>query len=466
MPSVTDSINRDRNFIYGVGDQLRNNAGYRGDRANEQYRQYESLGKDAYLPFLEGGGGYREHEVNDIMGRDRLDDLQLRPDEVEGSYLSSDEYNRIAGSPWDRAAFFNPAEDWGLQVDSADRQRGVVDQYGNDATGAINADDLRLSGTYDQQMQGALQGGSSRVRGAIDPTRLRLSNDFVNRYRMSDDELQSRLDTAGMDSKVVNQAAMDRATMAARGAGMDPLGIASYVSRAARDGRIDAADNLTRERGRALGERAGRERDIEGMRLGAEGGLSRSTIDAELALQGRELSAAGDRERLRMGAEQGLADRRLDVASRRAGIASGTEQAINQQGRDVRQFNTTTGTNMATGIERDSADRARWLAENRQGTQQRNTDQRFQRGSYRDQNLAGRTGATAGARRDDQQEARRWATGMTGMNNEREQAEYNRQNQLYQTQGALAAGSTQSQLQQDQRPKWWQSLLSGAVNAI
>lgn len=461
-----DQVRGDRDFIYQRGDEIYRDSQQRAEEARQRRGGfYERAANDAYTSILEGRGGYRPEEEEDILGRDRLDGMMLTGDEEQSMFLSGDEYNRVMGNPWDRAAFFDPTSDMEAEYGSANRQRGVVDRFSNEIDAAIRPDDLRLSGTYDEQQQAALTGGDSAVRGAIDPSRMRLSKDFMANYRMSPEEFQSRLDMAGLDSMTVSQAAMDRATQAGRAAGMDPLGMAGYTSRAARDGRIDAANNITRARGQAYQDRAERERAGESMRLGAEQGYAGMASNAELELQRRRLTAAGEREGMRMGAERDVSNRQMQAAGERAQLGAGTERAINEQQRQQRQYNTSTGTQIATGIERDTADRSRVLAENRQQTQQGIVDARYNRNRYRDQQIAGRRGAVADARRGDEREARGYMTGMTGMFNQNEQNEYDRQQRAYQTQVGGANDAARTGVLADQRPKWWESLLAAGAQA-
>lgn len=461
-----EQVAGDRDFIYRRGDEIYRDSQQRAEDARQRRGGfYERAANDAYTSILEGRGGYRPDEEEEIMGRDRLDRMGLTEADERSSFLSPDEYNRIMGSPWDRAAFFDPASDMEAEYGSADRQRGVVDRFGSEIDSAIRPDDLRLSNIYDEQQQSALTGGAEAVRGAIDPSRMRLSRDFMANYRMGPEEFQTRLDMAGLDSMAVNQAAMDRATAAGRAGGMDPMGIASYADRATRNARIDAANNVTRARGQAFQDRADRERTGESMRLGAEQGYAGMRSNAELALQGRQLAAAGEREGLRMGAERDVSNRQMQAAGDRAQLAAGTERAINEQQRQQRQYNTSTGTQIATGIERDTAERSRALAENRQQTQQGLIGERYNRERYRDQQIAGRRGAAADARRGDEREARGYMTGMTGMFNQNEQNEYDRQMRQYQTQVGGANDAARTSVLTGQRPKWWESLLAAGGQA-
>jgi hypothetical protein len=92
------------------------------------------------------------------------------------------------------------------------------------------------------------------------------------------------------------------------------------------------------------------ETDYAGMKSAAEFGLGRERVGAAETHEGMRLGAAQDVSNRRMGA----ADARLEA-----------ERGINAQQRQQMQYNAGLGTEIATGVERDTAARNADVAYNR-----------------------------------------------------------------------------------------------------
>lgn len=429
MSRTTDYIGTDRRFIYDRGNILNQQAQDRSNDYDERAGFYGSAADEHYIPLAEGRGGYSQNEQEDIMGRGRLNAMYLQPGEEQEAYLNDGEQQLIRGNPWNRARWFDPVQD----------MAGVY--RGND-TGVRNVE--RMQSDLDSAAPGLR--ASSEFMSQTDPNRVRMSQDFVDRYRMSPEQRDAMMRSVARDSTAVSQSDMARNLEAARAAGMDPLGVASYTQRANRQSRQDTNRALADARVRASEAQANRELNIENTRIGAE----RTAGDVAQA-----------REGMRLGAEQDLAGRRYNIGAARLGqgeAAAGREQ---QQ----RQFNTSTGTKIAGDMEDQQTGTERFLATNRQGAAQQNRQDRYDRNRYVDQQLSGRTAGVADTRMGAEREGRQYLVDQQNTRINAAQRERDRQAGLYGTQGQLANQTTQAQATQDNQPKWWEKVL-GAVGGV
>src|SRR5437868_3800024 len=143
--------------------------------------------------------------------------MQLTPEDATSAYLSPEEQNAIVGDPNARGTYFNPTGDLSVTYGEQNRARGIAGQG------------VQGSMAYAQQ-----------AKDIADPSKLVQSGDFVDRYRMTPEQVQAAATSAARDSTAVDQAAMERATEAGRASGMDPLGMAAYLGRANRSSQQDA----------------------------------------------------------------------------------------------------------------------------------------------------------------------------------------------------------------------------------
>ena len=423
-------VNRDYTFKQGA--RLDQDAKQRAIEERKQRGFYDEYSDTAYAPLIAGQGGFNQNEQADILRENELRGGAATPEDLQGNFLTGDEWNASMGNPWDRAAYFNPDYMTSIQMDSEGNQRGAVagmrgatrDAAGNLRTGmegAIRPDDLRLSGDYGANAEGALSGTEGAVRGAIDPTKLGLRKGFLEEYNMSPEEQQRFVTGAGITTGNAYRDQQDQLERRARAAGLDPLGVAAAKQRLVREGAGEAGDAMTKARIGADSAAAARLASGEGMRLGAEQQISGLKVGSELALGRSRLGQVSEGERLRLNAEQGLSDRQL-LAARTSGQAAleneqalgraniQSEQAINTQGRQQAQYNATTGTDIATGIERDTAQRNYDLARNRQAANATNVNTRFNQGRQTSADLSGRSLDIAAQRRKEAAEGDRKST--------------------------------------------------------
>lgn len=457
-----DMISNDRDFAYGRGDELYQNSKDRGANESQVRSNYRAYGDEVYDPLIGGRGGYNPDEAARIDRSGDFDQYMTNPGEYDQNYLNQDEQSAIAGRPWDRAAFYNPQDDIDRERESAARQRGAVDEMQTGLYESLDGD-LGLSDDYSQGVDRTLSGTASRARGSYDPAALRADKTSLDRIRMTPEEEQDIITKAGISGGTKYRAAAGELDRRSRAAGIDPVGAAAVRGRYMRNAAADSADAMTGARVQASNARAGREGTAETLRMGGERTAADIGTGTELALGSQAMSANTTREGLRLGAQRDISSRRADLAKTVGGARQSGEEAINAQQRQQRQFNTTTGTGIATGVESDAAARAAAIAAQRIAASRANQAQRFQQGATRIGASSDMAQTVAGARRADAQEGRGYIREQAGVANTNAQNDYNRQASIYATQGQLGQATTGAQIQKDARPKWWEQMIAAAA---
>lgn len=461
--NLNDMISNDRDLALGRGDELFQNAKDRGADEAQVRSNYRAYGDEVYDPLIGGRGGYSAQEQADIMGDDFS--FMTGQDGYDANFLTGDEQNQIRGNPWERAAYFNPDDMVRQNNESAGYQRDAVNQMEAGLNESIDGEKLGMSGDYSRSVDSTLQGTAANVRGAYDPAALRADRTSLDRIRMTPEEEQDIVTSAGISGGMKYRASAGELDRRSRAAGIDPVGAAAMRGRYLREGAATSADAITNARVAASNARAGREGSAESLRMRGESTAADIGTGTEMALGNQALNANTTREGIRIGAQRDISNRLADRATTIGQTRVGTEQGINAQQRQQNQYNASTGTALATGIEQDTAARARDVAGNRQTTNRTNQNQQFQQGMTRNEARSGRATQVAGARRQDAQEGRGYIREQAGVANQNSQNEANRQGQIYATQGQLAQGTTSAQQRKDQQPKWWERAIAATVGA-
>lgn len=459
-----DMIQNDRDFAFGRGDELYQNSKDRAADERQVKENYRAYGDEVYDPMIGGRGGYNPDEQAAITREGEFGDFMTNDGGYGENYLSDDERSQIAGRPWDRAAYFNPDAMDARQQESATMQRGAVDDMSRGMYESLTPG-LGLSQDYQKNTAGGLTEMNSRVRGAYDPAAMKADPNALNRIRMTPQEEQDIVTKAGISGGMKYRAGADDIDRRSRAAGIDPVGAAAVRGRYMRNAAADAADAMTGARVAASNARSGREATAEGMRMGGEKSAADIGTGVELSLADRRQRALDQQEGMRLDSERDISNRRAGIAESVGRTRLGAEQGINDQQRQQSQYNTNVGTQIATGIEQDAADRAKYIAANRQQTSRANQGQRFDQGMARNQALSQRYTTVAGARRQDSAEGRDWIQKQAGVANQNAQNEYNRQGDIYGQQIAGTQGTTRAQLAKDQQPKWWEKMIGAGVSA-
>jgi hypothetical protein len=386
--------------------------------------------------WMDGGGGYNDDERARIYQDGREGENYLTPEEQAASQGDAASWERFYNPEGSEGA---QRESAALQRGSAERLDQRVSQavnpdqlrqsegYRSRSQQALkdnrkgtwdtiisNADNVRgVLGESGENVRGSLDSTGDNVRGAIDPSAVTTSQGFLDDYNLDPREKQDIIESAGISAGTGYRAATGELQRKALAAGANPMGVAAYRARNERAAAGEAGDAMTKARVAASQEEARRQltgeelrtqggRYLTDTRVGSELDLGRQRTGAELDL-GRQRSAAeqsmgsqaidtqrrlGENETAQINAEednrQGAERYLTDASTRAAQIGQGavldTEGNINNQQRQVGQFNTTTGTDIARGQDTASSDRAYRAGTNRQGVSLTNQERASQRG--------------------------------------------------------------------------------------
>lgn len=216
--------------------------------------------------------------------------------------------------------------------------------------------------------------------------------------------------------------------------------------------------------------RAGRAGTAEEFRLRGEESASDRMARAAMEAGGFEFGNRYQLEDQRLAAEKAKQGARLQVESElgRAGLdvegrGIGVEEGAAQRAAQQRQYNASLGTEMATGIERDTQARKASNTMDRQAQLRANQAQRYNQGMGVQE--AKRSGAlqVAEGKRADQREARNWLNTSVAQSAAEEQGDYDREHNAYSQQGGQMQNTTQAQAARDAQPKWYDKVISAGV---
>lgn len=447
------------------GDRLDREAAERARQERADYERYTGEADVAYEPLIAGEGGYDPAEAEGIMQEEMLTGAMATPQDYAYTDLTPEEAAGIRGRPEERAAYFHPEEMMERHWESAAKREGL---HGEMAEGLYEgiSPELGLAEDYSAEMGETLGEAGAEVRGAVDPERLRTSEGALDVIRMSPEEEARIVEGAGITAGNVYRAQLGDLERRGRAAGVDPLGAGAMRTRYNRMASADAADAMTQAKIAAGGARAGRESQAEYMRQTGEMGYSGLKTGTELALSEQELAALSNEERMRLLAEQDISSRRMGAAETVGRVGIATEAGAAGQRAQQAQFSAGLGTDIATGIERDRAERDRYISAHRTGTAQQKIETEYEQGLTASEALAGRTAQVAGARLGEAAEGRGYLRSGAGLTTGREQSEYDRQANLYGTQGQLRATGTGQAMAWAQRKKPWEKVLGAVTEGV
>ncbi|MDP9114646.1 MAG: tail fiber domain-containing protein [Acidobacteriota bacterium] len=219
-----NQLNQNKNYIYGQGSTLNQQAQDRSNTAYDQSQNYTAQADQAYAPLVAGQGGYTADQASAIQDKSGLDSLQLTPQEQAS----------IAGNP-------TAGMTTGDQLSSNYLDQGEAESIKGDQSG-INA-------------------GLGQVNAAVDPTSVAT---YTQNTRLTP-EMQDQMATdASRSATNVDRATEDANAEKARASGADPLGVAGYTAQADRAAQQDAAIAASNARVNASNTAASRETNILG----------------------------------------------------------------------------------------------------------------------------------------------------------------------------------------------------------
>lgn len=480
---------QDRAIAYKQGGAIDQQISDRIAQQQSDEEYFKRAGMDAYADILGGNGGYRPDESAAIQQTDALNNLKYTDQDAAALQLTPEEQQAILGDPNKAGLWFNPAQLDATQKDAATFMRAQLNQ-GNQALrdtannaavaqrAAIDDDKLRASDTAAADSMKALGASDAAVRGAIDPTALRQSSDFVNRYRMSDADVKDLTDQAARGVGNQYSAAETKLIMDANAAGnTSPLALGAARERLMRDSAVDSTDALTKARIAAKAEQAQREQAIEQERLAAEQGYSDRAAGAEMQLGSRQANQITQNEATRLGAEQTLAGLKAGteqaIANQNLGVEDtaqsrglATETAIGNAAQDTARYIGETGYGITKATDDTASNRAGAVATNRQGATAQGQANKFNNNMAVAQTQSGNAATVANARRADEQEARGFLTGQQQLASNNTNAGINSRISNYGTMtGATGDASKANAGYQAEKDKsGWGSVFKGAVS--
>ena len=461
---------QDRMWAYGRGEDLRNYLDeVQGNTAND-LRAANEYAFNLFDPLAQGRGGYSQDEFGNILQQGRLDQLEMTPEEIQAAGLSDEERAGIYGDPWSRMKWFDPNKENQLFDQGQGFRRGAVDDYGRQLSGSFDPNVLRPQTEFYDALAAGPSEYQARTREILDPTKLTVSQKFLDDYQLTPEEQQAMITAQGITSGTRDKAAIAEAERRSRAAGVDPLGTAALRQRNERQMKVDAADAMLQARIAAEGEAANRMLTGENLRLQSGQNLAGMQTDAERDIMNARYRSAMAGEDVRGATERDIADRTFQTRNLAGAARIQNEQDLAQEALRQQQSIAERGNQYQRDVESTQADRSRDLATNRQDTARYLQGQRYGRGIGTADRLSDRYRYGAEARRQDAQEGRAYGRELANRANQNWNQTQDRRLNLYGTQGALGQGATRTQAQLYQaaqgRPKWWERAAGAGLGAL
>ena len=385
------------------------------NRAQDAEGNFLRRSMSSYDPIFRGQGGFAPNEASNILQENRILNSMATPEDLSAFDMAEWERDMVLGNPWApvdeaKGALAGVRSD----VDTAaERVRGVTDAYGNRVEGAIDPTRLRMSDTYNPEMQSYIDDAAESYSQVIDPRLLGLSDEFLNDYNWTERDTQDLMDKAA--TSVANRGAANRDYIeraAAQSGNYSPEALAAGFARGRVDEDTAAAkailDARMAGRGRALDVTGERER----MRLDTERDYTGRMTDAVRDVTGLRLNQGQAAEQMRLDAERGLSDRQVSGYGNVANMAMQGELNIGNAYRDLGQY----GTGVIYDATRygDTAMRqgGQQAYQNRLNAGQARISTRFGQAMDASNALSNRYGTVYGQKKAEEAEGRGYLTGQ------------------------------------------------------
>ncbi len=441
--NIDDGSNQTRRRAIDFGYGQEQEFSQRGLPYYRDERRYGQAGDVAYAPLGMGQAGYSPEEQARIQPD--LGYLQQTSGERDRVGMSPDEQRAIVGDPYAAGAYFNPQLMSGMAESAGARQYERFNEGSGGVRGAAYDPSLTIDPRFAGSQQGALSTLEAGTSEAIDPARLRLDPGFAENYPISDEEIQSLSTLASQTAGARYGADEQDIQRQARASGMvTPLARAAMGQRLRRYGAQEASDAASRARLGGLSQQREQMRQAEGMRLGAEQGLTDRQLETAFGVAGQRIGTQSDTERLRSGLAGNAAGLRTGAEQYLLGTGLGTERDVFNRKLDVGRYNQETGMGQARYAESESARRNQNRYGLRQDAERYNQAQRYGRGMDIGDRYSQRGQGVADARRGDEREyrdylerSRDYSGGQAGRASDRRQRGFglsqNAENQAMQT---------------------------------
>lgn len=456
--------NRQRASAYG--DMMNQEMQDFGNEEDWWRQYYRGEGNSAYGEIAAGRGGYNEAERNNIMGADRLNGMQMTPEQRQALYLSDAEQEAMYGDPNKGLQWFDPETLDAINTEGNQRIRENVAESGRNLNNTYNEDALSLSRGYRDELgniintgannvRGTLNAGAGNVRGAIDRAKMTLDPNFLKDYRMSDRDVDDMTQSAALTQGNVSRGRADAVRRAAAGSGMSPMALANGLSELTTRGDQQANRAMLDARIGANGMQADRLKTAEAMRLGAEDNYAGLASNAEIGLGARALSAeqgiadraygaATDYEKQRLGSEQDKQSRQYQIQANIADRGYDSTNRQNANNMNTAQYRGETGAALYNAADNAAVTRSGNIAGNRQSATRYGQESDLDRQKYADTATSQRATGVANSRLDAEAEYRKWLAAQQGQSNENVNQSYQNRIRNYGQAGQMAQQATQS----------------------
>lgn len=421
-----------RNTQQNEGDRLEGYFG--GESSRRSGLENAALLKSGQLQTeLERTPGYTSQEAGDITRGE--DYKKLLGTDYDSNFLTPEERAAAIGDPHAASAAFDPSilrntnetafnANSGNVSGTRDKLSQGLATMKSEMGDAVDPSKLGLSRGYQAGSDAVLNATGDRVWDAATSEGLDMSGEYGRQAGMTDQEVS---DTAAMGGQAVGarsrSAIQDLERQAAASGNSNPLAVAAARREFEDQNAVQSADATVNAQLAARDAQRKAATGVEGTRLSSEQYKTGAQIGAGMDLGRFAQGALDTREGMRLGSEQDISSRRLGVASQvgQAGRDdarwAGERQIQNEndwadRAHDAGKFDQNAAYSAAAAAEREAADRAMAVATNRQGTNQTNQNNQFNRGYQVNATLSGGAATVADARRQGQQENRNYYQGQ------------------------------------------------------
>lgn len=464
MAKIKEQLQEGRDYIRGDVDKQSQASRDRQAADEARYAHMIGVGDTAYEPGLGGYGGYSDAERRDILREEELRAARTPEEELERGYLTPDEEAAIMGDPESRGKYFKPQEMLDRTLDK-ERQADAILGTMKEGMYAGITPGLSPSAGYYEQMDEAVSGTEDWLTEQADPGALRASEETLEAIRMSPEEEARMVSSAGKTAGNAYRAQLQQVDRASRAAGSGPEGVAARRLRYIRQSAVDSADAATAAKIAASEARAGRAGQAEYIRASGEGAATGLATRQGFGLGGMKMDKTQTAESTRLASERDVSSRRMGTAETvgRAGVDAKMRNLQAQQ--QQRQYSAALGTDLATGIERDTSARAGAIAASRQAVGQGIQATRYGQKLTESEILSGRQRGVADVRGEEGREARGYVREQQRLATGRGAGEANLQLGQYRARTGAGAANVGQAIQYDRTPGTAERIIGAGIGA-
>lgn len=426
-----------RDIFYGRGEQINANLQNRSAQQGGIAEGYRG-NADQLAAWMAQNPGYTQDEAAQIMQQQGLDNLGNV--NYDSNFLTGDEQSGITSNPYSQLGALDQGAVYGAYDNGAAGSRAAqqgtagalqanVGQTSAALNSAIDPSQLGMSGQYQNNQDAVLNKTAGDVYGGINYGKLSTSGDYNKNMNFGAGDTQNLATQAGIgvgQRFAATQDADERA-LAASG-NSNPLAAAAMRNRNMVNSAASGSDAELAAQIQGKQLELGTTQQKEATRLGAEQTYAGMESGAAQNLGNMAASAVQNRENTRLGAQQDISGRQMQAATttgqmgQNAAEFSGQQQLSNEQLQQERNIATQqqeqqVGMNALQYGEAQAAARAGTVATNRQGVNQSNQTNQFNRGFQVNDATANRAANVANQRVTGTNNVLGYYTGQQGQAN-------------------------------------------------